>query len=456
VSAGSSFDLFVIGGGPAGYTAALLAAKKGLKVGIAEGRGWGGTCTNRGCIPAKGYIEAVKVLGLMERASRFGIEGVAGVKADLDAIRKRTQRVVTRLSKGVELLLARAGVALHALDARLCGRGSIEVGGRRHPAGAVLVATGSRPRREASLDLPGFITSDEVFWLGKTPSSLVILGAGAVGMEMAHVFSHLGSEVTVVEALDRVLPGEDEEVSMAIASHYRRVRFITGARLLHAGSGPRGVSLEMETASGITSTEAELCLLCTGREPVLPEGVVKAGIELNERGGISVDPCMCTAARGVYAAGDVTGSHMYAYVAAREAEVAVAHLTGGKALAMDYANIPGVVFTDPEVASVGRAVPVRQDSGIMKGTFPVSALGRARTMDESEGFATVTCTPDGVIRRVSILAPHATELISWASLAVHAGLTLEEFLGPLYPHPTMAELLKEAAEDALGRCINKP
>ncbi|HOJ13061.1 MAG TPA: FAD-dependent oxidoreductase [Deltaproteobacteria bacterium] len=237
MSADTRHDLIVIGGGPAGYTGALLGAKKGLKVCIVEQDRWGGTCTNKGCIPTKAYMESLRVKGLVEKASRYGIEieGAFQVKASLEAMRKRTERIVKRLAKGVEFLLAKAGVTLIGSTARLEGARRVAAGGRVMEASAVLIATGARPRMPASFTLPGFITSDEVFDLERAPTSLVIVGAGAVGMEMAHIFSRLGTEVVVLEEQDRVLPLEDEEVSRLLASRYREVRFVTGARILPPG-----------------------------------------------------------------------------------------------------------------------------------------------------------------------------------------------------------------------------
>ena len=310
---------------------------------------------------------------------------------------------------------------------------------------------GSRPRRPSLFELPGLLTSDEVFDLGRTPASMIIVGGGVIGMEMAHIFSSLGTEVTVIEALDRILATEDEEVSRSLVSLYRTVRFMTSARVTAVEKGD-GYILTVETRTGQEKVEGDSLLLCIGREAVLPGGVLDMGIAVNASGGLQVDDFMRTSLPGVYAVGDVTGEHMYAYVASREAEVAVAHILGDHTRTMNYSAIPSVVFTHPEVASVGRT----ERTGARTGTFPVSALGRARTMEESEGFATVYCSPEGILERVTIMASHATELIAWATLAVERGLRVEEFLGPSYPHPTMAELLKEAAEDVLGQCVNKP
>jgi dihydrolipoamide dehydrogenase len=445
-----SYDLFVVGAGPGGYTAALLGAKKGMRVGIAEGYDFGGTCTNRGCIPAKSYIESVNLFSRMKNAQRFGISA-GQATLTLEGLHKRKTRIVSRLAKGIELLLSQAGVEIIRGYARFESAQSIRINDERISSSSIIIATGSRPKRPALFDIEGILTSDEVFGLTQLPSSLVIVGGGVIGMEMAHVFSNLGVEVTIIEALDRVLASEDKEISARVVSLYRKIRFITSARVKDV-TRDSGFHVVMDKPDGTETIDASALLVCIGREPVIPEGLLSLGLELNPSRGIKVSPSMRTSLPGLYAIGDVTGSNMYAYVASKEASVAVDSICGGS-MRLDYRAIPSVIFTHPEIASVGKS----EDLNLMKkGSFPVSALGRARTMEESDGFATVYCTPEGRLERVTIMSEHATELISWATLAIDQGLHIKDFLNPHYPHPTMAELLKESAEDCLGLCINKP
>jgi dihydrolipoamide dehydrogenase len=444
------YDLFVIGGGPGGYTAALLGSKKGLRVAIAEGSQFGGTCTNRGCIPAKTYIESVNLYTRMQDARRFGIDSGA-VSLPLESLHRRKSRIVTRLVKGIEYLLDQAGVDIYRGHARFESEREVRIGDDAVASSSIIIATGSRPKRPPFLAVDGSLTSDEIFDLRELPRSLVIVGGGVIGLEMAHVFSNLGAEVIVIEALERVLATEDEEASSQVASVYRKVRFMTGARIRNVEK-TSGFRLTVGTSAGEEIVTGEALLLCIGREPVIPEGLGAPGMSLSPTGGIVVDGSMRTGIPGVYAIGDVTGEQMYAYVASKEAAVAVDAITGGKET-MNYSAIPSVVFTSPEIASVGRPCDAMP---LTKGTFPVSALGRARTMESSEGYASVYCGPDGRILKVTIMAPHATELISWATLAVEQGLQVEDFLRPHCPHPTMAELIKEAAEDVLGLSIHKP
>jgi len=443
------YDLFVIGAGPGGYTAALLGAQKGMRVGIAEGSGFGGTCTNTGCIPAKTYVESVNLFTRMKNARRFGIAaGEASIS--LDALHRRKTRIVTRLAKGIEHLLNQSGVDIYRGCARFESHDTIRIGDERISFSRGIIASGSRPKRPPLFNMDGILTSDEIFDLTAAPRTLIIVGGGVIGMEMAHVFSHLGVDVTVVEMLERILATEDEEVSSRIESLYRNVRFITSSEVKDITRDSL-LRVALKRQDGEETLSAEAMMLCIGREPVMPEGLLSLGLELNSNRGIKVDPFMRTNLPGLYAVGDVTGSFMYAYVASKEAEVAVEGICGG-AMRMDYRAVPSVIFTHPEVASVG----TRDDLALMKrGTFPVAALGRARTMEESDGFAAIYCSQRGRMERVTIMSEHATELIGMATLAIHQGMNVKDFLDPHYPHPTMTELLKEAAEDCLGRCINK-
>jgi dihydrolipoamide dehydrogenase len=451
--ASSHYDLFVIGGGPGGYTAALLASKKGLRVGLAERTHMGGVCTNTGCIPAKTYKESIDLYTEIKSAYRFGIE-VPSPAISLEALNKRKERVVSRLVKGIELLLRKACVDIHYGYARPIGDNTVRVEDSEFTYSSLIIATGSGPKIPGIFALPGIWTSDEIFNIKEIPSSLLIVGGGVIGMEMAHVFSNLGVEVTVIEAMERILPTEDEAVSRELSSHYRKIRFITSAKTTCAEAFPE-FRLTVEVQGHPEIITGQQLLLCVGRKPNIPSGLKELGVSFTPTGGIDVDCFMQTAVPGVYAIGDVTGRHMYAYVAAKEAEIAIDHITGGS-IPIDYTAVPSVVFTSPEIASVGKSISEMDLSAIKKGTFPVSALGRARTMEASEGFALVYCTQEGKIERVTIMAPHATELIAWPTLAISRGLLIDEFLKPYYPHPTMAELVKEAAEDILGLSIHKP
>lgn len=447
------YDLFVIGAGPGGYTAALLAAKKGLNVAIAEGKNFGGTCTNTGCIPTKTYIESIHLFNKIRNANRFGIK-TAEPFLSLDAMSMRTSRIVKRLVKGIEFLLSSAGIDIHTGPAEVVEPTRVRVGDETFDTRAIIVATGSRPKKPSLFDVPGIWTSENLFEEKELPETLAIAGGGVIGMEMAHIFSTLGSTVTIIEAMERILPFEDPEVSNFLAKSSRKVNILT-ASVITDIEGEHPYTLSIESPDGDTRLTADKILLCIGRQPVIPPGLEHLGITLNSTRGIAVDETMQSSIPGIYAIGDVTGEYMYAYVASKEAEIAVDHLTGGSRM-IRYHNIPSIIFTSPEIASVGKDIREIDLSTMKQGSFPVSALGRARTIEANDGYAQMFCDNNGRIERVTIVGPHATELITAATLAIEQGLTVEEFLRPYHPHPTLSEILKEAAEDVLGMSVHKP
>lgn len=444
------YDVFVIGAGPGGYTAAIHAARRGLSVGIAEMSHPGGTCTNVGCIPTKTYAESVKLLRQTQNARRFGIT-TGEVSLELASLNKRASRIIARLRKGIELLLEQQQIAIHRDEACFLDPHTLRVGDDEITAGHIIVATGSRPLIPPIFAHPGVFTSDEIFSLTELPEDLLIIGGGVIGCEMANIFSALGSRITVIEALDRILPHEDEDVSRELSRLMRSVTFHTATRVSDiTGQGP--YTVQAEGPDGPLRLTASAILLCIGRTPQLPAGLAELGVHRTPSGGIKVDAGMRSSIPHILAVGDVTGEQPYAYTATREAEVAVRRICGEEAV-MSYEHVPSVIFTHPEIASVG-TLP---DTGVLReGSFPVSALGRARTMETSDGWSRVWTRPDGKMARVTIMAQHATELVPWATLALEQGLTVEEFLAPIYPHPVMAELLKEAAEDVLDLCVHKP
>ncbi len=444
------YDLFIIGAGPGGYTAAILGARKGLKVAIAEKGPFGGTCTNTGCIPTKAWCESAHLIEKIQNARKYGLS-ISDYTADMSGLNKRCQRITTRLGKGIEHLLKTGGVDIVNGEAAILDNETIAVGDQQFKARNIIIATGGAPQKPAIFDHQNVITSDEIFNLTEKPQSLIIVGGGVIGMEMAYIFSTLGTRVTVVEALERILATEDPEVSSALTRSLRKVEIISPARITSVTGSSDGIKAEAETATGTVTLQAKKMLLSIGRRPSLPQGIEHLDIQLNAAGGIKVDKTMHTG--GIYAIGDATGEYTYAYTAAREAEVAIANITGEPA-AMDYDTIPTVIFTSPEIASVGSVPP--EMANIREGTFPVAALGRARTMEASDGFAKVITDSSGRLLRVSIMAPNATEMIAWATLAVKQGLNVKEFINPVYPHPVMSELLKEACEDVLGLSIHKP
>ncbi|MCD6280220.1 MAG: dihydrolipoyl dehydrogenase [Deltaproteobacteria bacterium] len=448
------YDLCVIGAGPAGYTAAISASKMGLKTAVLEGSSLGGVCTNKGCIPTKSYLETTRFLKQLSNARRFAID-VEDWSCDLSSLKKRKDRIVNRLARGVEYLLKENNVSLYASMAEIIDKNTVRSGNEVITTESILVATGSRPKNLPYLDSEHVWTSDNIFDVEDLPSSLLIVGGGAIGIEMAEIFSTLGTKVTVVESMDRILPMEDPIVSEELTSILRNINIFTSSKVgsIRMDSPDGHFEVLVQTQKGDVSMKPEKVLISTGRQPNVPRELLEMGIELNATGGIKTGPTMETSIKGIYAAGDVTGEYMLAYVAMKQGQVAAENISG-HFKTMDYDYIPSVIFTSPEIASVGR--PMEKLKNSKKGIFPVSALGRARTMERNSGFAQIHASPDGRMERVTIVAPHATELIGWAVMALRQGMKVDEFLRATFPHPTVSEILKEAAEDVMGLSIHKP
>jgi dihydrolipoamide dehydrogenase len=445
----NKYDLFIIGSGPGGYTAAILASRKGLKVGIAEIGRLGGTCTNLGCIPTKSYIESIRLFTSIRNASRFGIEAESK-PLDLEKVYNRKERIVSRLSKGIEFLLKSSGVELIKGSARIAGHNELIIDNDIYNFDNLIISTGSRPK-PCVFDVPGIWTSDDALSVKEIPQTLLIVGGGVIGMEMAGIFSFLGTDVSVVEAMERILPGEEPDASQLLVRIMRNVRFMASSQV-KAIENVEGFKTTILSDGKTEVLKTQKVLWCTGRSPVVPHGMDLLEADRHASGGIRVDNTMRTSIPGIFAIGDATGEWMLAYIASREAEVAVDNITGGNAV-MDYSCVPSIVFTSPEIASIG--IMPHDAPGLEKGSFPVSALGRARTAEANDGFANVYTDKKGRLVRVTVAAPHATELIAWASLAVSRGMTVQEFLEPVYTHPTFSELVKEAAEDNIGLSVHK-
>ncbi len=458
-----TFDILVLGSGTAGYSAALAAARLGASVAVVENREIGGTCLNRGCIPTKALIGSLEAFEKAKRASSFGFSAGTPVP-DWPAMQARKKRIVGQLVGGVEKLLSGSGVRLMRGRAGLDGPLTVLVrdaeGGEARLAAskAVIVATGSEPARPAIFPFDGVhvITSDEALELEAVPESLLVVGAGAVGVEFGRVFASLGTRVVIVEMADRILPGMDSRAGQTLAAAMGR----RGVRI-HTGVAVRSVFVRngrcvTELADG-RAEETEKVLVCAGRTPNSAGlGLEAAGVTL-ERGFIRADEYGRTSAAGLYAAGDVAGKWLLAYTAAREGIRAAEHAMG-RPLPPNDGTVPVTIFSDPEVASVGLTGKEAEDRGIetKTGRFLMAALGKAAAAGETEGF--VALVADAATERIlggQVVGPHASELIAEIALAVRLGLTAGDVAGTLHSHPTLAEAVCEAAHDVRGECLHK-
>ena len=460
-----SFDVIVIGSGPGGYVAAIRAAQLGLKAACVEADRLGGVCNNVGCIPTKAMLESAKYAKKVGGLADYGIQ-VGDVKLDLGTAAKRAKKVAEQGAKGVGFLFKKNKIESIAGWGRLKGDGRVEVegkDGKRTLSGKhIILATGSRPKSLPMLEIDGdrVWSSDNAVFASGAPETLAIVGAGAIGMEFADVFDAFGTKVTVIEALDQVLPLEDADSAAVIEKSYRKrgMEILTGARLEKAAVGKGGVKLTVKAKDGKSKTvEVERVLVAVGRAPIVDDiGLDEAGVKV-ENGFIKVDDSLQTTAKGVYAIGDCARPPLLAHKASHEGIKLVEALAGQGHGTVDYDNIPNVTYCHPEVASVGLTEKAAREKGldIEVGSFPFSASGRARTAGETEGFVKVIREKKySEIVGAHIVGPAASELIGEFVVGRHLETTAEEMEAAIHPHPTLSESVAEAALAALGRAIH--
>ncbi|WP_323777653.1 dihydrolipoyl dehydrogenase [Leisingera sp.] len=458
----SAYDLIVIGAGPGGYVAAIRAAQLGMKVACVEGRGaLGGTCLNVGCIPSKALLTSSAKYAELSHISAHGI-AVEGASLDLGVLMARKNKIVGDLTKGIGFLFKKNGVDHIEGWASIPAPGQVQVGEDSYTAKNILMATGSEPAT-----LPG-VEIDEVDVLSSTgalalkavPEHLVVIGAGVIGLELGQVWSRLGSKVTVVEYLDRILPGIDGEIAKLSqrALSKRGLKFQLGRALKTIEKGTNGLTLTLDRVGKdkVEQIEAEKVLIAIGRRPVTRGlGLEDLGVSINARGFIEVDERFSTSVPGIFAIGDCVPGPMLAHKA-EEDGVACVEMLAGEHGHVDYNTVPGVVYTDPEVASVGQTEEALKEAGAeyISGKFAFMANSRARSTGETDGAVKVLATPEGKILGAHICGAHGGDLIAELVLAMTKGATIEEVARTCHAHPAMGEAVKEACLDALGRAIH--
>jgi len=477
--ADNSFDVVVLGAGPGGYVAAIRAAQLGLKVACVEAQKLGGVCNNWGCIPTKAMLESANYARrLSSGLDDFGIQ-VGDLKLDIGTAAKRSGKISEQGAKGVAFLFRKNKIEHIQGWGRLLGGGKVEVDpgknaghGDEAPAGKgekrileaknIIIATGSRPRSLPMLKIDGdrVWSSDHAVFPKSLPKSIAIIGGGAIGLEFADVYNSFGTQVTLIEALDRILPNEDKESSAVVESAFKKrgIAVHAGARLEKADVGKNGVKLTVKMKDGKSETiEAERVLVAVGRAPIIDDiGLDKAGVK-TENGFIVVDDLMRTNVPGVYAIGDCARPPLLAHKASHEGIVAAEVIAGVTDRGVDYANIPSVTYCHPEVASVGLTEDQAREQGfdIEVGKFPFSANGRARTMGDTDGFVKIIRDKRyGELLGAHIVGPHASEMIAEFIVGRHLETTVEEMEKAMHPHPTLSEAVAEAALAALGRVIH--
>ncbi|MEO5373286.1 MAG: dihydrolipoyl dehydrogenase [Alphaproteobacteria bacterium] len=457
-------DVVIVGGGPGGYVCAIRAAQLGLKVVCVDKRGTlGGTCLNVGCIPSKALLQSSH---LLESARHdFAQHGIRaeGLSVDVAAMMARKTKVVGDLTKGIEFLFRKNKVEYVVGEARIEAPGRVVVGDTVLEAAAIVIATGSEsaPLPGVTIDEERIVSSTGALSFSTVPQRLVVVGAGVIGLELGSVWRRLGSEVTVVEFLDHVLPPMDGEVRRLAQRILERqgLAFKLGHKVTGAVRSPSGVTLTVEpVAGGATETlEADAVLVAIGRRPVVEGlGLEAVGVALSPRGFITVDRHFCTSVAGIHAIGDVIGGAMLAHKAEDEG-VALAEILAGQAGHVNYDAIPSVVYTWPEVASVGRTEEELKAAGIdyRVGKFPFSANSRARANADAEGF--VKLLADARTDRLlgaHIIGPQAGDLIAELVLGMEFATSAEDIARSSHAHPSLAEAVREAALAVAGRALH--
>ncbi|HXK12371.1 MAG TPA: dihydrolipoyl dehydrogenase [Vicinamibacteria bacterium] len=469
---GEIFDVTVIGTGPGGYVAAIRAAQMGLRTAIVERdpAGCGGTCLLRGCIPTKALLHTADLLEDLKQRKDYGIVA-ENVGLDFPAVMSRKDRIVLRLSKGVETYLFRKNkIALFKGEGRLEGPKTVvvkgEAGETRVDTKNVVLATGSRPKGLPGIAADGktILTSDEILQLKEVPKSLIVIGAGAVGMEFASLFARFGSAVTVVEMLPRILPLEDEEISAEARKVLgKQMAIYTGAKTEAALKTPAGVEVGFRTAEGESKTiTADLLLLAVGRGPVTDGLNLESTRVQLDRGYVKTNHLMATDEPGVFAIGDVVAlpdrpHPQLAHVASHEG-IGVAERLAGRAVEpLNYDRVPSATYCRPETAGVGLTEAEARKRGydVRVGRFSFGALAKPRIIGHPEGLVKVVSEAkyDEVLG-VHMVGPHVTDLISEACVALRLEATTEELFRTVHPHPTLPETLMQAAEAVYGHAID--
>jgi len=463
--ANQAFDVVVVGTGPGGYVAAIRCAQLGLSVAAVEDDRPGGVCLNWGCIPTKALLRNAEVVGLFHRAEEFGIT-VGEWKADYAQAIQRSRRVADRMAKGVEFLFRKNKITLVAGSGALKAKNLVEVKGKDgaqtlEARRAVILATGSEPKSlpGSTIDETQVISSNGAVRAESRPASLIVIGAGAVGMEFADVYRAYGVEVTVLEALPRVLPVEDEEASAQIARLFTRrgVTIRTGVKVVKVTPGNGQVAVEIEAEGKREGLVAAQVLMAVGRAARTKGLGLEALGVATERGLVTVGPTMETSVKGVFAVGDMAGRQMLAHKAMAEGVVAAEAIAGRSPHPVDYGNVPSCTYCRPQVASIGLSEAAAKTDGreVSVGRFPFTANGKAVALGETEGFLKVVADKrTGEILGVHIVGPEATELIHEFAVGRTLEATLEEIIHTIHAHPTLSEASLEATLAALGQAIH--
>ena len=467
----ADYDLVIIGGGPGGYVAAIRARQLGLKTALVEREHLGGVCLNWGCIPTKALLRNAEVIRLLGQGKTYGFRfDPESLTVDYAAAQKRSRRVAARLVKGVRFLMKKNGVEVFEATGRLRSATEVELStGERLMTRHVILATGARARAIPGIPIDGdrLLSARHALELTEVPRSIVVIGAGAIGVEFAYLWRAYGAEVTLVEMMPTVLPLEDAEVGEALGKALRKqgIRVLTGTRVEkverveagEAGAEGPGLCLTLSAEGRTQTLEAEKALVAIGVRPNSEELGLEAVGVATERGWIVVDERMQTNVPGIYAIGDVTGKLPLAHVASAQGIVAVEAIAGREPEPLDYTRMPRCTYASPEVASVGLTEAQAREQGyeVRVGQFPFRANGKALALDDYEGFVKVVADARyNQVLGVHMIGPHVTELVAGPTGMIRLETTVEELAHTVHPHPTLSEVVMEAAHVVLGQPVH--
>lgn len=456
------FDAIVLGGGPGGYVCAIRLSQNGLHTALVEESDLGGTCLNRGCIPTKSLLHSSKIYLEAKESSKYGVTA-ENVSFDYTKFNTQKETVCTTLRKGISGLLKNHGVTVFANRGTLTGRNTLLLDdGEMLTAGNIVLATGSRPAQLPipGTELPGVMDSTKLLQLTSCPKEIVIVGGGVIGIEFATLFSNLNVSVTILEMLDTILPPLDQDISAAIGKKLeaKGVKIFTGVRVT---SITEGLTVHYVCKNGtVGSASGEICLMSGGRSPNSKGiGLEKIGVLTNKRGHVETDGLCRTNIPGIYAIGDLNGKLELAHAASAQGLMVASHIAGLPCKAIDNNHIPSCVYSMPEAAMVGLTETAARAAGrdIGTGIFSLSGNGKALVMGQNEGMVKLVYDKTtGEILGAHLLSPRATDMIAEVAALMNAEGTIDELGTTIHPHPTVSEVLMEAAHAAHGTCVHAP
>jgi len=460
-----SYDVAIIGSGPGGYVAAIRAAQLNLKTVLIERENLGGICLNWGCIPTKALLKSAETYALFKEADSFGLKADK-LSFDFKKIIDRSRKVADINSKGVGFLMKKNKIDVLKGQGRITSASSLEVNGedgKTTPLSArhIIISSGGRPRSIPGIDIDGkkIIEYRKAMSLEKKPASMVIVGAGAIGVEFAYFYNQFDTKVTIIEMLDQLLPVEDKEVSDLLAKNFKKnkIDIHTSTKVAGIKKSKNGVIVTYIKDGKEDTIEADIALIAIGIQGNVEDlGLQEVGVK-TEKSFIPIDQWYQTNVRGIYAIGDITGPPLLAHVASHEGIICVEKIAGHPTHALDYNSIPGCTYCQPQVASIGLTEAKAKEAGheLMIGRFPYAASGKARAIGEREGFVKLIFDKKyGELLGAHIIGAEATELIAELGVAKNLESTAESLLRTIHAHPTLSEMIMEAAGDALGESIN--